>query len=65
MEEEKFEFRNSKLSSVKGVVKTFFSIAKQDWNELDHKLVRITFGAIGLVAFALFWLYFLRAIIPF
>lgn len=65
MEEENFEIKNSRISSIKGVLVTFFSIVKQEWEELDHKLIRIIFGSIGFLLAALFSLYFLRAIVPF
>jgi hypothetical protein len=55
----------SKLSTVKGVLKTFLSGVAEDWQEMDHKLMRIAFGAVSFAAAALFWFYFLRHITPF
>ncbi|MBI4170762.1 MAG: hypothetical protein HY514_03640 [Candidatus Aenigmarchaeota archaeon] len=64
-EEENLEIRHSRIDSLKGIVRTFFWLSKEEWTELDHKLIRIVFGIAGLVAMALFWLYFLRSITPF
>ncbi len=42
----------------------FWSMAKEDFNMIDHKLIRITIGVVSFAAVALFWLFFLRNIIP-
>lgn len=64
MQDEELEVRNSKLDSFKGFIRTFFWLAREEWTELDHKVVRIAFGVVGFVVMALFWLYFLRNITP-
>ncbi|GEM_PF-1693401 len=64
-EEENFDIRHSRIDSLKGVFRTFFWLSKEEWSDLDHKMVRIIFGVGGMVAMALFWLYFLRSITPF
>ncbi|MEM7819893.1 MAG: hypothetical protein QXD48_03635 [Candidatus Aenigmatarchaeota archaeon] len=55
----------SKYETIKGVLKIFFQLIKEDWDAMDHKLIRITIGAIVFILMALFWLYFLRSITPF
>ena len=54
----------SKLSSIKGVMKTFFWLSREDWNGMDHKIPRLVFGGIAFIVMALFWLYFLRGVLP-
>lgn len=55
----------SKLQAIKGTLKVFTSITKEDWQQTDKKFYRLVFGVIGFAAMALFWYYFLRNIIPF
>jgi hypothetical protein len=55
----------SKLNSFIGFLKTFWQMAKDDWQELDHKLPRIAAGAISFIVVALFWLYFFNGSSPF
>jgi len=50
----------SKWGAIRGVFKTLFWLTKEEWENMDRKLIRITFGVISFVAMALFWLYFLR-----
>ena len=64
-EDEKFDIRSSRIDSFKGFIKTFFWLSKEEWTDLDHKLLRIVFGVVGFGAMALFWLFFLRNIVPF
>jgi len=54
----------SKFQTIKGIMKTFFHITKEDWNEMDHKLIRLAAGAAGFIIMALVWFYFLRSISP-
>ncbi|MBI4154206.1 hypothetical protein HY501_02630 [Candidatus Woesearchaeota archaeon] len=54
----------SKTQTVKGILKTFVWLTNEDWNELDHKLYRIAFGAVTFIVAGLFWFYFLRHILP-
>jgi hypothetical protein len=55
----------SKLSTIMGVLRTLWSGVVEDWQEMDHKLMRIVFGAVSFAVAALFWFYFLRHITPF
>ena len=55
----------SKWQSIKGVFQTFFQISKEDWGEMDHKLLRIASGIIGFAIAAVFWFYLFRHIMPF
>ena len=57
-------FRQSRLSSIAGFFKTFFWLSKEEWREMDHKIPRIVLGGVTFIAMALFWLYFLRGILP-
>jgi hypothetical protein len=64
-DDESFDFKQSRIDSLKGLFKTFFWLSREEWTDLDHKLVRIIFGVGGFVAMSLFVLYFLRSIVPF
>lgn len=55
----------SKAETVKGVLKTFWSMTKEDFVEMDHKVVRIASGLIGFAIAAAFWFFFFRHIVPF
>ena len=54
----------SKLRTIAGILKTVWSMSKEDFGAMDRKLLRITTGVVGFVVAALFWFYFLRNIIP-
>ena len=54
----------SKLRSVAGIFKTLFWLTREEWSELDHKILRLTFSAASFVVMALFWFYFLRNVFP-
>ena len=53
-----------KVDSLKGFMRTFFWLTREEWQETDRKLYRIAFGVTGFVLSALFWFYFLRHIFP-
>jgi hypothetical protein len=55
----------SKMQALKGVMKTFLWLLGEEWNSMDHKLIRVVGGAIGFVMMALFWYFFLRNFLPF
>ncbi len=55
----------SKLETIKGIFKTFLTITMEDWDEMDHKLLRIVAGAIGFVIMAAFWYFVFRNVGPF
>lgn len=63
--EEEYEIKSTRLNSFKGFLRTFFWLSREEWTNLDHKMIRIVFGAVGFVAVVLFWLFFLRSITPF
>lgn len=52
------------LRAIKGVLKVFLGVTKEDWQEMDKKFYRVVFGVTGFVLMALFWFYFLRNILP-
>ena len=64
-EEENVDIKQSRIDFLKGLLKTFFWLSREEWKELDHKLFRIGFGIAVFAGMALFWLYFLRSITPF
>ena len=41
------------------------SLLKEEWIEMDHKLIRIATGVLIFVLSALFWLYFFKSTSPF
>ena len=45
----------SKIESIKGVLKTFFWLTKEEFDSMDHKMARIAFGVIGFAVAAAFW----------
>lgn len=55
----------SRIEMIKGILKTFWTLTKEDWDETDHKLIRIAAGAIGFIVMALFWYLLFRNISPF
>ncbi|MBI2579305.1 MAG: hypothetical protein HYW27_00200 [Candidatus Aenigmarchaeota archaeon] len=65
--EEDFTYnkKKSKLRHLAGFVKAFFSLSRDDFREMDHKLVRIGVSVTTFVVMALFWLFFLKNIVPF
>jgi Mg2+ and Co2+ transporter CorA len=54
-----------KMQALKGVLRTFWLMTKEDWGELDHKFYKIVFGAVMFILMGLFWFYFLRNFISF
>ena len=65
--EEDFTYnkRKTKLQSLAGFLKTFFSMSREEFGQMDHKLTRIGAGVATFAVMALFWLFFLRNIVPF
>lgn len=57
--------KKSKLQGFAGFLRTFFGISKDEFREMDHKLVRIGVSVTTFVVMALFWMFFLKNIIPF
>jgi hypothetical protein len=55
----------SKLAAIKGVFRTFWDMALEDWRLTDRKLFRIIAAAVSFIIAALFWLYFFSNIRPF
>lgn len=55
----------SKLRTIGGIFKVFLQDVKEDWNLMDHKLIRIGAGLAGFVLMAAFWYLFLRNTMPF
>ncbi len=54
--------KESKLSAVKGVFKTFWKMTKEDWRDMDHRLLRIAGGIVSFIIIALLWYYVLRGL---
>ncbi len=55
----------SRIETIKGILKMFWAITIEDWDEMDHKLLRIVAGAIGFVIMAAFWYLIFRNVGPF
>ena len=55
----------SRTEDLKGILKVFWSLLKEDFDEMDHKLLRIAAGIIGFVISAIFWFYVFRRFSPF
>ncbi len=55
----------SKLQTAKGVLKTFWFMTREDWDEMDRKMLRIAAGAIGFIIMAAFWYFLFRNVGPF
>jgi len=53
------------LNDIKGIFKMFFKMSKEEWDEMDNKLLRISAAVITFVVAALFWFYIFRAFSPF
>jgi hypothetical protein len=64
MEEYTYNKKKSKWQSFAGFMRTFLTMANEDFNEMDHKLIRIGMGITMFVVMALFWLFFLKNIVP-
>ena len=55
----------SKIKSFTSFMKMFLGHIKEDWNEMDHKFIRIVIGGTVFILSALFWLYFFNSTTPF
>jgi len=55
----------SKTETAKGILRTFWVMTTDEFNEMDHKLVRIISGAIGFAIAAAAWFFFFRHMLPF
>ncbi len=55
----------SRISTTIEFIKTFLQSLKEDWDETDHKLLRIVVGGGTMIAMVYFWYYFLRMTSPF
>ncbi len=45
----------SKMEDVKGVLKTFYELSKEEFDMMDRKLLRIGVGIISFLVAAVFW----------
>lgn len=55
----------SKVESIKGILKTFFWLTREELDTMDHKLLRVAFGILGFAVAALFWYFVFSRISPF
>lgn len=55
----------SRLETVKGVLRTFWRMSREDFDVMDHKLARIAIGIISFLVMTLIWFYLFRSISPF
>ena len=57
--------RMPKIDTIKGILTTFWQLTKEDWEIMDHKLLRIMAGVVGFTIAALFWYFIVGNIMPF
>ena len=50
----------SKIKSFADFIKMFAGHLREEWNEMDHKLVKIVVGSVIFIVSGLFWLYFFQ-----
>lgn len=55
----------SRLASVVGVLRTLVQLTREDFDEMDNKLLRIASGVVGFAIAASIWYMFFRHIGPF
>jgi hypothetical protein len=55
----------SKFETAKGVMKTFFWLAKEELDSMDHKLFRIALGIIAFIVSSLLWYFLFNLASPF
>ena len=55
----------SKLRSIKDVLKITWGSMIEDFQQMDHKLIRIGVGVAVFAVWAFFWFYFFRNSSPF
>ncbi|MBI2578716.1 MAG: hypothetical protein HYW26_03325 [Candidatus Aenigmarchaeota archaeon] len=53
------------LSDARGIIRMFIRLSQEEWDELDHKLLRISVAVVSFAVAALFWFYVFRAFSPF
>ena len=52
-------------NDIKGIIRMFFSLSKEEWDDMDRKLLRIGVAVTSFVVAALFWFYIFRTFSPF
>jgi len=50
----------SAVKTLRGIWRTFFWLVREEWGEMDHKLLKIVSGAISLVIAVAFWYFLFR-----
>lgn len=55
----------SKLRSIASFLKMFAEHLKEEWDEMDHKFIKIVIGGAIFIITGLFWLYFFHSSTPF
>jgi len=53
----KINFRELKRN-ISGVTKVFFNLIKEDYDEMDHKFIKIILGIISFIISAAIWYFF-------
>ena len=53
------------VKDIKGVSKTFFQLVQEEWEEMDHKLLKIATGIVSFLIAAAFWFFIFRRIFMF
>ena len=53
------------FKDVKGVFRMFWDMSKEEFQIMDHKLVKITGGIVGFLVAGAIYFFFMRAFLPF
>lgn len=52
------------LSDIKGILRMLLQLSKEEWDEMDRKLLRVSVAVASFIIAALFWFYVFRAFSP-
>lgn len=55
----------SRFDDIIGIFKMLVRLTRDEWDEMDHKFMRLAAGAIGFLLTAAFWYVFFRNSGPF
>ncbi|MBI4894995.1 MAG: hypothetical protein HY831_00745 [Candidatus Aenigmarchaeota archaeon] len=55
----------SKLRSIASFLKMFAADLKEEWDQMEHKFIKIVIGGTIFIVTGLFWLYFFQHSSPF
>ncbi len=55
----------SRLKSIASFLKMFGADLKEEWDDMEHKFLKIVVGGTIFIVTGLFWLYFFHSSSPF